>query len=451
MRKGGVNLVEGSVGGHLINLGTFMALGVISMTAMSIVDVYFVARLGHHQIAALTFTFPVLLIVTAVNIGLGNGAVAVIARAVGRGDREHIRTLSTDALILGVLLMGGMSLIGQLTITPMFTLMGADPEVMPYIQQYIHIWYLSSAVQTIPVVSASIMRALGDARSPSIMYATMSCTLIGLDPLLIFGWGPVPGFGVEGAAFANAVARTIAAIFSLSLLHFRFRALAPITLTWTRLKESWGKLLYVGLPAMMAQLAAPVSAALVTKIVAMSGITAVAAFGIASRIEGGASIYLWGIAGALPAFVGQNAGAGRMDRVEHAVKLAVRFCIAAGVCLFLAALAGGSAVVSHFSENAEVRNLAAFYLRVVALGYGLTGMVLIASQTMNALHRPLPAASISLARTVGVTIPFALIGHHFGQIHGVFIAIALSGAICGAAAWLTMTTIVAHEVRRAAA
>ena len=116
--------------------------------------------------------------------------------------------------------------------------------------------------------------------------------------------------------------------------------------------------------------------------------------------------------------------------------------------LFLAALAGGTHVVSHFSDNAEVRDLAVFYLRVVALGYGLTGMVLIASQTMNALHRPLPAAGISLARTVGVTIPFALVGHHLGQIHGVFIAISLSGAICGAAAWLTMTTIVAHEVRR---
>lgn len=451
MRKAGVNLVEGSVGGHLLNLGTFMALGVVSMTAMSLVDTYFVARLGHQQIAALTFTFPVLLIITAVNIGLGNGAVAVIARAVGRGDREHIRTLSTDALILAVLIMGSISLVGQLTIVPMFTLMGASPEVMPYIQQYIHIWYLSSAVQTIPVVSASIMRALGDARSPSIMYATMSITLIGIDPLLIFGWGPIPAMGIEGAAYANAIARTIAATFALSLLHFRFHALAPISFTWTRLKESWGKLLYVGLPAMMAQLATPVSAALVTKIVAMSGIVAVAAFGIASRIEGTASIYVWGIAGALPAFVGQNAGAGRMDRVERAIQLAVRFCIGAGLCLFLLALGLGAHVVTHFSDNPEVKDLAVFYLRVVALGYALTGMVLIASQTMNALHRPLPAAGISIARTVGVTVPFALIGNHFGQIHGVFIGMAMSGAVCGAAAWLIMTIILAHEVRRAAA
>src|SRR2546423_210390 len=104
MRKSGVNLVEGPVGRHLLNLGTFMArvggtlptlarfmaLGVISMTGMSIGDVYSLPRLGHHEIAALPFTSPVLLIATAVNIGLGNGAVAVIARAVGRGDREHI-------------------------------------------------------------------------------------------------------------------------------------------------------------------------------------------------------------------------------------------------------------------------------------------------------------------------------------------------------------------------
>jgi Na+-driven multidrug efflux pump len=199
---------------------------------------------------------------------------------------------------------------------------------------------------------------------------------------------------------------------------------------------------------MSAQLAAPISAALLTKIVALSGIVAVAAFGVASRIESVTSIYLWGIAGALPAFVGQNVGAGRMDRVQEAVNLAVKFCLSAGLCLVLAALIGGTAVVSHFSDNPEVRALAVFYLRVVSLGYGLTGMVLIASQTMNALHRPLPAASINLARTVGITLPFALIGHYLGQIHGVFIAIAAAGATCGAAAWLTMRTIVAHESRR---
>jgi Na+-driven multidrug efflux pump len=111
----------------------------------------------------------------------------------------------------------------------------------------------------------------------------------------------------------------------------------------------------------------------------------------------------------------------------------------------------GTAVVSNFSDNVEVRSLALFYLRTVSIGYGLTGLVLIASQTMNALRRPLPAATINLARTVGVTVPFALIGNYLGQIHGVFIAIAVAGATCGAIAWATMTTILAHEMRRHAA
>jgi Na+-driven multidrug efflux pump len=202
---------------------------------------------------------------------------------------------------------------------------------------------------------------------------------------------------------------------------------------------------------MSAQLATPVSSALLTKIIALSGIAAVAAYGVASRIEMFASVFLWGIAGSMTAFVGQNAGARRMDRVQEAVSIATKSCIGVGLCLILAAVAGGTQAVAHFSDDVQVQKLAVDYLRLVSIGYGLTGLVLIASQTMNALRRPLPAATINLARTVGITVPFALVGHYLGGIHGVFIAIALAGATCGAAAWVAMTRVVSHEAQRLAA
>src|SRR5262249_40555632 len=155
----------------------------------------------------------------------------------------------------------------------------------------------------------------------------------------------------------------------------------------------------------------------------LSGIAAVAAYGVASRIEMFAGVLLWGIAGSLTAFIGQNAGARRMDRVREAVSLATKGCVVMGLCLIALVLAGGTRVVANFSDNPDVRTLAVDYLRLISLGYGFGGLVLVASQTMNALRRPLPAATLNLARTVVVTIPFALAGHYLGGIHGVFIGI----------------------------
>jgi putative MATE family efflux protein len=293
--------------------------------------------------------------------------------------------------------------------------MGAGPEVMPEIIRYMHIWYLVIGVQIIPQLAQAVVRASGDARTPSMISSVMCLIIIGLDPLLIYGWGPVPAFGIQGAAIANGIARFFALIAMLSVLHFRLHALAPISLSWPRLRHSWGRLLHVGLPSMSAQVAAPISAALLTKIVALSGLVAVAAYGVASRIEMLAAIYLWGVAGALTAFVGQNVGAGRMDRVQTAIGLAVKFCVGAGICLCLVTMIVGTEVVAKFSDNPEVQALAVYYLRIVTLGYALTGFVMVASQTLNAMHRPLPAAAINLARTVVVTIPFAWAGTSSGR------------------------------------
>jgi Na+-driven multidrug efflux pump len=95
-----------------------------------------------------------------------------------------------------------------------------------------------------------------------------------------------------------------------------------------------------------------------------------------------------------------------------------------------------------------VQPLAVYYLRAVSFSYPLSGLVLVGSQAMYALARPMPAAVISLCRTIGIMVPFALIGQYFGQVHGVFIGIASAGATCGAIAWVTLAVVLAQEIRR---
>jgi putative MATE family efflux protein len=412
------------------------------------VDLFFVSKVGPEALAALSFTFPIYLTVTAFSSGLGNGVVAVIARVVGSGDREATRELGTDALLLTVGVGLLLSVIGYFTIAPLFRFLGADPAVMPLVKQYMTIWYCGIVVVIFPQVSQTIARAHGEQRWPTVFMWIMSITNIVLDPILIPGWGPIPAMGLEGAAVAALVSRVVYCIGMFWLLHVRLRALAPLSFNVARVRASWGKLLHIGMPAIATQMVQPLSNAILTKVIAASGALAVAAYGVGTRIEMVTAIYLWGVAGALPPMVGQNVGARRMDRVRAAVSIAIKFCLAAGVILFVVAMAAGNQIIALFTKDPEVQTLAVYYFRVVAVGYALSGLVLIASQAMNALKRPMAAMAVSMARTFALTVPLALIGEWLGKIHGVFIGISAAGVLCGAAAWIMLSVIIAQEARR---
>ncbi len=450
MRKGRVNLTEGPVGRHMVGLGVFLALGAIANMLTALADVYFVAQLGHHELAALSFTFPIQIMVGTLSMGLGNGIIAVIARAVGQNDHDAVQKVATDSIVLSMLIMMFLAPVGYATIDPLFTLMGATSEVLPYIKQYLLIWYVCAFVQLVPIAAQNIIRAHGDTRTPALITTAMCALNIVLDPILIFGWGPFPALGIEGAAYASVAARLWQTCVILYILHFRMRAMAPISFAAARLRDSWGKILHIGLPSATTQLVMPVSQAILTKIIALSGITAVAAYGVGTRIEYLAAIYLWGIAGAMPAFVGQNAGAGRMDRVQIATSFAIKACIGIGAGIAAVTMLAAPYVVAQFSDEAQVQALAAFYLRVGLVGSIVGGMVMVASQTLSALHHPMTAALINLARAVVVTVPLALLGHWLGQVHGVFIGISASSLLCGVGAWIVMSSVVKRETQRAA-
>jgi putative MATE family efflux protein len=424
-------------------MGMFIAIGVLFMVVTTLADTYFIAQLGTHELAAFSFTFPVVMVVTSVAIGLGTGVVSVIARAVGEGDREAVRALGTDSMLLGVIIVLLLSIVGYLTIDPLFALLGAEPAVIPLVRDYMEIWYLGTIVQIIPQVGSAIIRAHGDTKFPSMIMGVSCVVNIVLDPILIFGFGPIPALGLEGAALAGIAARVISLVGTLSVMHLRMRALAPISFRPARITLSWRKLLHIGLPSTATNLVGPVSMAILTKVVASAGTAAIAAYGIASRIEFFALIYVMAVAGSLGPFVGQNAGAGHLDRVREAVGAASRFCLAAGFVLALVLGVCGSWIVGHFTDDPAVRAIAVFYLLAVPWSYAPAGLVAVASQTLNSLARPLPASVINLARSIMVTIPLALTGMLIGGINGVFVGLGLAGALVGAGAWLWMSRILA--------
>ena len=437
----GAKLIEGSVGKTLVNLTIPMIVGIMGMVAFNLVDTFFVGQLGTTQLAAMSFTFPIVLVIGSISMGLGVGAAAVISRAIGEGDRHKVQRLTTDALSLSLIIVISFVVLGLLTIGPLFRLMGASPALLPYIKKYMTIWYPGVAFVIIPMVGNNAIRATGDTKTPSmIMLAAVAVNMV-LDPLLIFGIGPFPRWGLQGAAAATVAARATTLMVALRILHGREKM---ISFAPPPLKEavlSWRKILYIGLPAAGTNLIIPVSMGVITYLVSTYGKEAVAALGVATRVEAFSLTVVMALSSVLTPFIGQNLGAGRMDRIKRAVKLSRRFALAWGGVVFIIFFMWARPIAQLFNDHPAVISAVVSYLLMVSVSYGFAGVLVLSGSAFNALNKPMPAAVLSILRMVVLYIPVALVGSYFWQLKGIFVGAATANVLAGTAAifWLNRT------------
>lgn len=446
-----LKLTEGSVRGQLLKLTLPMIWGVFAVIAFSLVDTYFVAQVGTNELAAMSFTFPVVMVLGSLAMGLGTGASSVIARAMGQGDRLRVQRLTTDSLVLSFLIVGLAAVLGLTTIDPLFSALGAGPDVLPLVRDYMGIWYLGMIFLVVPLVGNSAIRASGNTVVPSLIMTFAAVINIVLDSLLIFGWGDVPALGIEGAALATVISRATTLVASLAFLHYRERLLLFTLPSLKELWQCWKNILFVGLPAASTNLIAPISVGLLTSLIARYGPEAVASFGIASRVEALALIVPIALSASLGPFVGQNWGAKQVGRVDRAVRLSFSFCLAWGALVAIVVGAAAPGIVSWFDNAPAVVEGATAYLTIVPLSYGALGVVLIISSTCNALGKPLPSLAMTLSRVLFLYLPLAYLGSWLFGVQGIFGAACLSNVAVGLGAffWHSRWDILADKKRLA--
>ena len=317
-------LAEGSVRRHLIDLTVPMIWSVLAFIAVNLADTYFVGHIGFHQLAAISFTFPVAMVLMNVAVGLGAGASAVIARAIGAADARRARRLTTDILVLSAVLAGALSVVAMLTIDPVFRLLGAEDHLLPLIRSYMTISYVGTVFLVVSLVGFSALRAAGDSRTPSLLWVGATILNVILDPLLIFGYAGFPRLGMDGAAVAALITRVFACAIIIALLHFKNSMLSFSLPGVATILSSWKGILHVGLPATAANMIIPVSAGVITALIAGFGPQAVAGFGVATRLEALALVPFFATSSIINPFVGQNAGAGKAERIREAMTISFR-------------------------------------------------------------------------------------------------------------------------------
>jgi putative MATE family efflux protein len=444
MRKkcSAAKLTEGPIGSTLVRLSTPMLIGILAMMAFNVIDTYFVGQLGTTPLAAMTLTFPVVMVIGTFTLGLGVGAMAVISKGIGAGDRSGIQRLATDGLSLAVTSVVVMSAMGLMTLDPLFRFLGATHDTLPLIRAYMIVWYPGMLVYVVPMIGNNVIRATGDTLTPSLvmMGGVLLNTL--LDPLLIFGWGPVPALGIGGAAWATVIARSFTLVVSLWVLSRREHLL---TAPWPGLKplmDSWRHILVIGLPVAVSNAIIPISLGMITRLVTQFGEAAVAGFGVATRIEAFGLSLVYALSTGISPFVGQNFGAARFDRIREAMAFANRFCLAWGVLLFITFLLLAKTLVAGFRSEPAVIDAAGRYLWILAISLGLRGIHHVTWTSLNVLSRPYDALGLEVLLAFALWIPFAFIGAHMGQLTGLYVGLSTANVLGGLAAWAWMKRVI---------
>lgn len=432
------DLTVGPIAPRLIRMTGPMVLGMFSMVAFNLADTYFVSQLGEIPLAAIGFTFPVVFLVQSVAIGLGQGTSSCVSRAVGSGDIHRVRRLTTDGLGLGVMLVGLVSAVGVATIDPVFRLLGATDTTLPLIHSYMNTWYFGAVFVVVPMVGNHAMRAGGDTLIPGLIMVAGASINILLDPLLIFGLWGFPEMGMAGAAMATVIARACTLLVSLGILHFRKGMLAIERPIAREVIRSTRDILYVGIPSAATFVLGPISFAMVTRMVAQYGETAVAAVGAGSRVEGLVMMVPVAFCTVMVAFVGQNYGAGRRDRILRAQWIAGSFAMAWGVGSMVVFWLTGRWVAGVFAEadngGTEVIDRLVLFLHIMPIGYGFRSMSMLASSSLNGINEPVHSAIVSGGRLMLVCIPLAWLGSQLWGLGGLFTGLAVGNVLGGSAA-----------------
>ncbi len=432
------NLTTAPLYSAIIRMAGGMIVGMLAISAFNTADTYFVGKLGVQELAAMSFTFPIVMILNSISLGIGTGLSSTVSRAIGAGDTHRVKRLTTDGLILALLIVIIISICGISTIRPLFRLLGADGNSLNLIEDYMFIWYIGFPFVVIPMAGNNVIRATGNTLVPSMIMASSVIVNICLDPMLIFGIGPFPEMGIAGAALATVFARFLTLLLSLGNLIFREKLISAEKPVLVETLENWKQILFVGIPAALVRAINPLSLGIITRLLSMYGEKVVAGFGAASRIEMVLLLIPMSFAAVMTPFAGQNWGAGKVPRIKKALHFTSLLSVSWGVIIFVLFIFIAESVLGLFSSNPEIIRVGSAYIRIMAFGYGFLGIFNISAQSFNAINKPLQSAAISLLKAFAVNVPLALLGSKLWQETGIFAASFLANIFAGILGFLLL-------------
>ena len=393
----------------LLSMSIPMVISMLVNSLYNIVDSYFVARISEEAMTALSLVFPVQNFISSAGVGFGVGINASIAYHSGAGEREKADAAATMGIIFGVI-HGVVLTAASIAIMPSFLSMFTRSEaVIDYGMRYSAVAFAFTLVNIIQITFEKIFQAVGRMKVSMLAMMAGCLTNIILDPLFIFGAGPVPAMGIEGAALATGLGQLV----SLSI-YLVIAAVRPLSVRIRRSSVLWsgrliGRLYSVGIPATLNMALPSVLVSALNAILSVYSGVYILVLGIYYKLQTFLYLPASGFVQGMRPIIGYNYGAGEEGRVRRiflSVIILSALIMLAGTVLCLAA---PSSLISLFTDNPDTIAEGAAALRIISMGFIVSSVSVSASGALEGLGKGVPSLIISLLRYIILIIPAAYI------------------------------------------
>ena len=416
-------ILGGNITQYLLRHTVTIFIGLVCLSSLALVDMYFIGQLGSEELTAVSFGAPVLLFGINLLLSIGAALMIVASKLVGKEALDQVNWVSSAGIYLAAFVGGLLFILGTFGGDALFRLLQASEEIIFLLHDYMQLIYGSFIFLGIMVAATNIMRAFGEVRTPTLVMATVvACNLI-LDPLLIYGYGIIPAFGLEGAALATFVAILIGMFFAL------FQLRNYIRFSWRSLTYRWQETFKVAVPITISKTMLPTANAVITALLAGYSNAAVSAYGIGYRIDLLILLFMMALSIVVAPFVGQNYGAGNFSRIRACIRLSFRFAIIYGIVAAFLVILGRTWIGRIFTDDVAIIEEVSWYLFLVPWGYFLNGIYYIGAAVLDTLNRPTLAAIITFVHLFGLYIPLAYLGDAFWGVNGIYAAFPVSSLI----------------------
>ena len=426
------HLTEGPILKSLIRLSIPIIFANILQTAYQITDTFWVGRLGAVAVASVSISFPIIFLIVSFGGGLAMVGTILVAQYKGKQDQKAVNHITYQTLLMVIVVSGILSIIGYFLSPHLINLMGAEPDVFLGAVSYMRISFLGMIFMFTYMVFQSLMRGVGDVKTPMfIVLGTVLLNLI-LDPLFIFGYKFIPSFGVAGAAVATIGTQGLAAIIGILIL---IKGNHQIQLHLDDLRPDFDlikKMFKIGIPASIEHSARALGMTIMTFLVAGFGTCTLAAYGIGTRILSFVIMPALGLSIATSTLVGQNIGAGKIKRAEKITKLSsfTGFVVLTiiGIIMFLFAKQISTIFIPGETDTIQSSSL---FIRLMSLTFGFIGIQMALNGAFRGSGNTLISMTLSIFSLWFLRFPIAYFLSNYTYLNevGVWMAFPIANII----------------------
>ena len=404
----------------LFSLAAPTLIGMLVQTTYNIVDTAFVGRLGPDAIAALTFAFPLFIMLFALNSGIAIGMGSLISRSLGAGNKKRAENAAMHGLVMSILLAIVLAMIGIPAMPWLFELFGASGHVLQTGVTYMRIVLAGIVLMFTNYIIHYIFSSQGDTRTPMVIQIISLLVNIALDPIFIY----VLGFGAPGAAMATVCAFTVGFVLGYILLKKK----SQLTIEPRYFRHSWPmvkNILSVGIPATLMMMLISISQMVINRLMVTYSVLHVAMYGLVSRLESLMIMPSVAFASAAMTLVGMFFGARRYDLLKDVVKFTGMIIVGISIIAGSVFILLPKTFLQIFTDNPEILSIGAPYLRIEVLMFPFLGLTMLTIRALQGMGFGLPSLIINLVRIVGVTLPLAFLAVLVFEMSYLAIAVSL--------------------------